>query len=340
MSLSTASRPGSAKRSSSAAASVSLSRSRIAQNTGSLVLKSFPNEHAVQGGMMTLSKAQCETLQSQVPRTPNSRGDRSGRLPSITAAPRRSSNLWDTVCLPALLSSDIKDPDLAKLRLYFKGLNLKPEQINRVHPETKWTFLHHFAHQGDEELVSWGLRAGADYSVKNAMGKTPLHLAAESNKPMVVLTLLQGGADVHSRTLAGYTPLHLAVLNRNKLAVRALLANSVVPVDVAADSAHGTPFDLTKDPEIHEMLREYSLNGFLKSPTSKSKRLLRLSSSSLSQELSEHGSAVPTPKSTRILLQPLLPSDAHQLKVIERQLSSDAHQFKAIERQLTGLSCV
>jgi len=273
-----------------------------------------------------MSKPQTETLQNQAPRTPKGRADGSRRLPSITAAPRRSRNLWDTVCLPSLLSSDSNEPDLAKLRLYFKGLNVKPEQINTVHPETKWTFLHHFAHQGDDDLVSWGLRAGADYSLANAMGKTPLHLAAESNKPLVVLALLQGGADVHARTLSGYTPLHLAVLNRHKLAVRALLANSVVPVDVLADSVHGTPLDFAKDLEIREMLREYSMQGFLKSPTAKSKRMLRLSSSSLSQELSEHGSAVPTPKSTRILLQPLLPSDSHQLKTIERQL--------------TGLSCV
>lgn len=316
MSLTTASKPGSPKRSSSAAP-FSSTRSRIAKTTGSLVLKSLPNEHALQ----MMSKPQSETLQNPAPRTPNARADRSGRLPSITAAPRRSRNLWDTVCLPALLSSDINDPDLAKLRLYFKGLNVNREQINTKHPETKWTFLHHFAHQGDEDLVSWGLRAGADYSLANAMGKTPLHLAAEGNKSMVVLTLLQGGADVHARTLSGYTPLHLAVLNRHKLTVRAILANSVEPVDVIADSVHGTPFELAKDPEIREMLREYSLNGFLKSPTSKSKRMLRLSSSSLSQELSENGSAVPTPKSTRILLQPLLPSDAHQLKAIERQLS-------------------
>merc|ERR1719181_2364534 len=136
-----------------------------------------------------ISKLQSETLQNPAPRTPKGRADRSGRLPSITAAPRRSRNLWDTVCRPALFSSDVNDPDLAKLRLYFKGLNVQPEQINTKHPETKWTFLHHFAHQGDEDLVSWALQAGADYSVANAMGKTPLHLAAEANKPLVVLTL-------------------------------------------------------------------------------------------------------------------------------------------------------
>lgn len=281
-------------------------------------------------------------MQNQAPRTPRGRAERSTRLPSISA-PRRSSNLWETICVPALKSSD--EPDLGKLRLYFKGLNnMTREKINVANPETKWTFLHHFAHQGDDDLVSWSLQAGADHTKQNAMGKTPLHLAAEGNKAMAVMTLLKGGADVHATTLSGYTPLHLAVLNRHKLTVRTLLANSFEPVDVLAESIHGTPVDLAKDPEIREMLRDYSFHGFLQSPTGKSKRKLRLSSSglssSVSKEFSESGSVVPTPKSTRILLQPLLTRDGsgQSTRISLDTSASDRHQLKALERQLTGLN--
>merc|ERR1711907_869503 len=103
------------------------------------------------------------------------------------------------------------------LRLYFKGLTISPEQINRKHPDTKWTFLHHFAYQGDVDLVEWGLNAGADHGSVTAMGKTALHLAAENTQPAAVLALLRGGADPNAKTLAGFTCLHLAVLNGQHL---------------------------------------------------------------------------------------------------------------------------
>jgi len=188
-----------------------------------------------------------------------------------------------------------------------------------------------------------GLQAGADPAAANAMGKTPLHLAAEMNKTMAVMALLKGGADVNATTLSGYTPLHLAVLNRHTLTVRSLLTNTHESPDLYADSIHGTPHDLAKDPEIREMLREFALHGCLKSP--KSKRTLRLSSSlsrSLSQAFSENGSAAPTPKQMGILLEPLLVRDlsGQSGKVPKDMSSSDCQQLKAIERQLLGLNSV
>jgi len=259
-------------------------------------------------------------------------------------------------------------PDLAKLQLYFKGLNLKAEQINLVHPETKWTFLHHFAYEGDIELIACALKAGADHEAANAMGKTPLHLAAEANKPAAVMALLKGGANVNAKTLACFTPLHLAVLSRHRHIVRILLGNPYAPVDVYSDSVHGTPLEMAKDPEIRELLSEYSHHGCLKSaldwvgamPTPKSKRVSRLSSSSLLEfsesggavptpkskkisglssssllEFSEGGGVVPTPKSKKILLQPLLTREfsGQSTKVAS---NSDRIQLEAIQRQLSA----
>lgn len=252
------------------------------------------------------------------------------RSPSATPQKRRSSNLFEKVCARELLYSD--SPDLAKLRLYFKGLDLTMEQINLTHPETKWTFLHHFAYQGDSDLLAWGLQNGANHTASNAMGKTPLHLAAETNKPAAVLLLLKNGADPHAKTLAGFTPLHLAVLNRNVNVVRTLLGSSPMELDVYSESVHGTPLDLAKDPEIRHMLKEYSLNGW-ETGSKVPKKICR--QLSLTRESSACSSAVPTPKSKKILLQPLMSRECSgQSASLELSINSaNLQQLRAIERQ-------
>jgi hypothetical protein len=278
--------------------------------------------------------------------TPKGKSD--VRLPSIKTPSRRSKDLFETVCKPQLLYSDT--PDLSKLRLYFKGLSLTTAQINYTHPETKWTFLHHFAYQGDVDLVTWGLQAGADHAAKNAMGKTPLHLAAEANKPAAVIALLKGVANPNAKTLAGFTPLHLAVLNRHKNTVRTLLGKSSVPLDLYSDSVHGTPLEMARDAEIRGLLEEYSRHGSLKSdlensgslpmPTPKSKRIMQQPSLTreLSDSLKSAGAAVTTPKTGKILLQPLLTRDVSgsgKFSLSDFGTSnSDVQQLKAIERQL------
>lgn len=204
------------------------------------------------------------------------------------AAPKTNqlTNIFDKVCAAELLYKD--SPNLGNLRMYFKGSKLRPEQMNLKNPETKWTFMHHFAHQGDIDLVNWGMEAGADINAMTAMGKTPLHLAVENNKPRVAIALLNGGADPTAKTLAGFTCLHLAVLNGHRGMVCTLLEKSRVPLNVEDDSLHGTALDLARDPAIREMLEAYSANHaaneLVESPCSAS---------------------TPSPKTRRIQLEPL-----------------------------------
>jgi len=194
------------------------------------------------------------------------------------AAPkiRRLTDIFEKVCASELLYEDTLN--LGNLRLYFKGLTITPEQINLRNPQTKWTFLHHFAYQGDIDLVEWSLQAGADHAAVTAMGKTPLHLAAENNKSAAVMALLRGGANPNAKTLSGFTCLHLAVLNGHKHMVATLLENSIAPLDIEEDSAHGTALEMARDPTIRGMLKEFSENGFLKHSgeiiRSKSERIL------------------------------------------------------------------
>ena len=71
------------------------------------------------------------------------------------------------------------------------------------------------------------LAQGADLTVRNGYGQTPLHEAAESNAdPAVVALLLDRGADINAPDLKGTTPLHWAAGKsswRNPLPVVALL---------------------------------------------------------------------------------------------------------------------
>jgi hypothetical protein len=207
------------------------------------------------------------------------------RNPQAGPKVRRLTNVFDQVCAAELLHNHMLN--LSHLRLYFKGLTITPEQINLKNAETKWTFLHHFAYQGDVGLVEWGLQAGACHSAVTAMGKTPLHLAAENNKSAAVVALLKGGADPNAKTLAGFTCLHLAVLNGHGHVVSTLLENSIAPcglrsstppLNVEEDSLHGTALDMARDPKIREMLEEFMEYGFLKSSVetkrSKLKRIL------------------------------------------------------------------
>lgn len=68
------------------------------------------------------------------------------------------------------------------------------------------------------------LSAGADLDARNALGWTPLHLAARySDSAPVVTTLLDTGADLEARTEGGFTPLHAAGSSDNPSVVAALL---------------------------------------------------------------------------------------------------------------------
>ena len=65
-----------------------------------------------------------------------------------------------------------------------------------------------------------GLGAGADINAADYYGRTPLHWAAEHNKPEVAKVLLANGAQVNVRTKNGQTALAFA---RGKPEMEALL---------------------------------------------------------------------------------------------------------------------
>jgi len=75
-----------------------------------------------------------------------------------------------------------------------------------------------------------------DANLKNSKGQTPLHRAAQFNKPELALYLISIGVDIHSTNQEGQTPLHFAYTTQT---VKALL-DAGADID-SVDSRLSTP---------------------------------------------------------------------------------------------------
>jgi len=58
---------------------------------------------------------------------------------------------------------------------------------------------------GREEQLRLLLVSGADVTLSDRLGDTPLHIAAKTNAPQLALMLLQAGADAKARNQQGVT---------------------------------------------------------------------------------------------------------------------------------------
>lgn len=85
--------------------------------------------------------------------------------------------------------------------------------------------LHIVASWGDTEAIEILVLAGADINAKGETGFTPLHYAAEQNRPAAILKLLQLGAKAIEND-DGETPLELAKNLKNTEAID-VLAKSI-----------------------------------------------------------------------------------------------------------------
>jgi ankyrin repeat protein len=100
------------------------------------------------------------------------------------------------------------------------------------------TALHWAALNGDGELTSMLLYAGANWRAMTRLGGyQPLHLAAQNGAAAVVEQLVAAGADVAVRTATGATTLMLAAASGNAKAVDVLISHGV-EIN-ATEHAHG-----------------------------------------------------------------------------------------------------
>lgn len=97
--------------------------------------------------------------------------------------------------------------------------------------------IHDAARAGNLQEVSKLIGANGNLvKLKNELGSTPLHIAANSPSPEVVKLLLAKGADVNAKDNNGSTPLHIAAFSGHKENVELLLAKGA---DVHAKDAKG-----------------------------------------------------------------------------------------------------
>lgn len=73
-------------------------------------------------------------------------------------------------------------------------------------PEYQWSPLHWAVRYNDVETAR-SLATGRNLEVRDALGRTPLHIAAMFGLEDMVALLLAGGADVNARDQWGVTPL-------------------------------------------------------------------------------------------------------------------------------------
>lgn len=95
--------------------------------------------------------------------------------------------------------------------------------------------LHRAALYGNESVLAVLLQAGADPTLSDSAGLTPLYLAAQHGHAGVVQLLLASGSRPHDRvsqvTHTGETVLHLAVQAQQPVVVRILLEHSACAVN-------------------------------------------------------------------------------------------------------------
>jgi ankyrin repeat protein len=111
--------------------------------------------------------------------------------------------------------------DLAAVRALIKG----GADVNAAQGDGM-TALHYAAINGDAEMTSMLLYAGANVGAKTRIGGyTPLHLAAQLGHATVIAPLMAAGAPVGAVTATGTTPLMQAAHSGNQDAVRILIEN-------------------------------------------------------------------------------------------------------------------
>ncbi len=82
-------------------------------------------------------------------------------------------------------------------------------EVDRDSPDGGNTPLHFASrYSWDPAVFTVLIEAGADVEARNVHGRTPLHLAAQGNRPVVVSQLAEAGADLDARDRNGNTPLH------------------------------------------------------------------------------------------------------------------------------------
>ena len=130
-----------------------------------------------------------------------------------------------TTSIAASGPSDIADAAQSKNAAAVKTLLKSGADVNAAQGDGM-TALHWAALNGDADMASMLLYAGANVGAKTRLGGyTPLHLAAQVGNAAVIAPLIAAGAQVGALTSTGATALMQAAHSGNAEAVRILIEN-------------------------------------------------------------------------------------------------------------------
>jgi ankyrin repeat protein len=139
------------------------------------------------------------------------------------------------------------DEDIRKYVVkHRKGANTdRREELQRLRERIGWTPLHVAAEKGESDKLETLIRAGADINARAANGQTALHIAASSGQYGIISLLLDRKANPNVKDKQGTTPVQLAI-GYDASAVRMLVAAGADPSDIFVASLVGRA-DLVKD---------------------------------------------------------------------------------------------
>jgi ankyrin repeat protein len=206
---------------------------------------------------------------------------RSGSVPAVAALLKRGANpnaaertrgqtalMWavaaqqpGAVRLLLAAGADVNARTASNPRLVYTGFRYitspPPESSNTVVEVNLGGFspILFAAQQGNVEVATLLLDAGANKNDQSGLGQTALIVAAHSNHADLVRLLLDRGADPNAGA-AGHSALHAAVLRGNVEAVKMLLAAKADP------NAR-----ITKGEPVRKYGQEYALTANLKGAT-------------------------------------------------------------------------
>ena len=97
-----------------------------------------------------------------------------------------------------------------------------PPSVHGVFPEAEPEFSNAII-RGDIPEIRQIIESKTDVNIRDALERTPLHIAAFSGQTEAIELLLQADAEIDTKDHTGMTPLHAAVISGGHLSVQLLL---------------------------------------------------------------------------------------------------------------------